>query len=467
MDADKSINFATWDWLPKAAAEMEAYVIRLLDENSIKPHDVSARAKSIGSFLLKQAAKKYHDPMRETTDIVAIRIITYSKTDRERATELLRGRFLIMPGEDRKPGDEKAAKDERLRGYDCNHIVVTAEDPTSETDWLVAGGNLARYFAEFGGLEIQIRTVAGHAWAEFEHARRYKGPLYREISEQDQGTIDQLFGAASDARRALDETFVAIDRILARPSTTDKPEGRADADFPDPPATAVGSDLDVASLAELLKARFPNDELPSTKGMDFGIDVIRASGLHSVEGLEVALDEVDSEQVVRLMDRTVPVTRIRSLDDELLARFGERYIARTKNVGSSPNRERQLEWRFDRLRGKAQYSAYFILGKDLPPDIESGPSPAARTVRALASLTATLSGTEAALITGAISDTNDLLPSVRAREVPVDGSASLWVATNLSREASEDLMRRLLARVEGHDLRVMRDEVVVAQSTEA
>src|SRR5699024_4486610 len=66
--------------------------------------------------------------------------------------------------------------------------------------------------------EIQIRTVASHAWAEFEHSRRYKGVGYRKVSEHDRETIDQLFGAAADARSALDETFTAIDRVLANPS---------------------------------------------------------------------------------------------------------------------------------------------------------------------------------------------------------------------------------------------------------
>ncbi|WP_457963024.1 hypothetical protein [Arthrobacter sp. D1-29] len=110
---DVAIDYTTWDWLPNAAAEMEAYVVRLLEESGIKPHDVSARAKSIASFQRKQQAKRYTDPVQQVTDTVAIRIITYSNTDRERTSELIRGRFVVKDGEDRNPGDEKPV---RLRG---------------------------------------------------------------------------------------------------------------------------------------------------------------------------------------------------------------------------------------------------------------------------------------------------------------------------------------------------------------
>lgn len=456
------INYATWDWLPVAASEMESYVVRLLEESGIKPHDVSARAKSIGSFQRKCKDKDYGDPMGQVTDIVAIRIITYSNTDRARSVELLRGRFLVKEGEDRNPGNEK---EDRLRGYDCHHIVITGERPDNETDWLVAGGSLARYFTDFGGLEIQVRTVAGHAWAEFEHARRYKGAQYKAISEQDRGTIDQLLGAASDARRALDETFVAIDRILARPSVADESSGMSGnmvvESFRQEDESVA---LDESSLAEFLRQRFPEHEQPSKNGMEFGLRLLSASGLESLNALEAALDEVDSEKVASLMDRTVPVTQIRQLDDELLARFGEEYISRTHEIGSARNRAQQLEWRFDRLRGKARYRAYVIQGDALPEGWETWPRTAAYTVRELARLVGTLFGPEVAVVPNQTSLADDLPRGARAKEVLIEGRDSVWVTTNLSRADSEELMVALLQKAPPSDIRVTRDDVIVADA---
>jgi ppGpp synthetase/RelA/SpoT-type nucleotidyltranferase len=461
MSDDVAIDYTTWDWLPTAATEMESYIVRLLEESGIKPHDVSARAKSIASFQRKQQIKGYADPMRQVTDIVAIRIITYSITDRQRTSDLIRGRFAVMEGEDRNPGAEKT---ERLRGYDCLHIVVSDEHPGAETDWLTSGGKLARYFKELGGLEIQIRTVAGHAWAEFEHARRYKGVQYQAINDQDQETIDQLFGAASDARRALDETFVAIDRILARPSVDNEQERIGVELKAQATAVNVGSPLDHPSLAVLLASRFPDDKEPSESGLTFGLELARFCGLNTMESLDAALEAVDSEQVLALMDANGPVTRVRRLDDELLARFGENYIELTGKVGSVSTRAQQLEWRFDRLRGKARYKVYFIHGADRPADLESGPHTAARTVRELARLVAQKSGIDAVITTDAISRTDDLPKGARAKEVALNSAESIWVVTNLNRDYSEFLMKRILSQVPDLRVQVVRDDTVVADN---
>lgn len=456
-----SIDYTTWDWLPMAATEMELYIVRLLEESGIKPHDVSARAKSIASFQRKLQTKRYANAMQEVTDIVAIRIITYSITDRQRTSDLIRDRFVVVKGEDKNPG---AVKTDRFRGYDCLHIVVSDEDPRAKTDWLVSGGNLARYFKELGGLEIQIRTVAGHAWAEFEHARRYKGVQYQAINDQDQETIDQLFGAASDARRALDETFVAIDRILARPSVDSKQERIGEELKAQAAAVNVGYPLDHPSLAALLASRFPDDEEASERGIAFGLELARLCGLSTIESLDAALEAVDSEQVLALMDASGPVTRVRRLDDELLARFGEDYIELTGKVGSVSTRAQQLEWRFDRLRGKARYKAYFIHGIDRPADLASGPHTAARTVRELARLVAQKSGIDAVITMDAVSRADDLPKGARAKEVPLSSGESIWVVTNLSRDYSEFLMKRILSQVPDLRVQVVRDDTVVADN---
>lgn len=351
-----TVDVTIWDWLPQAAQEVEHYLERLLAEAAISAHAVDARAKKIESFQEKCRRKQYTDPLQDVTDTVAVRIITYSLTDRDRAERLLVDRFQIA--ENHNPG---AAKPQSRRGYDCSHLVVTGERAGVEPGWLIAGGRLAQYFDTFGGLEIQLRTVAAHSWAEFEHARRYKGQPYQAISDHDRATVDQLFGAASDARRALDELFVAIDRVLANPTAPSSPPAALEEAAPpsgDPagPPTGPQTPVQPAPLRTYLAERFPDDGEASAKGMQFACELIDACGLSSIEALARALEGVDSDQVRRLMDTATAVTRVRRLDDTLLARFGEEYIAATGALGNVPRRSQQLEWRYDRLRGKLPVS---------------------------------------------------------------------------------------------------------------
>lgn len=463
MQTESNVDFTNWDRLPKAASEIQAYLTRLMAEASITPHDVTARAKSIGSFQQKITEKNYHDPVRQVTDCVAVRIITYSITDRVRAVELIRDRFEVKENEDRNPG---AVKPPNLRGYDCHHMVVSGEKPSMESGWLVSGGELSRYFDFFGGLEIQIRTVAAHAWAEFEHARRYKGVAYKSISDQDQAIIDQLFGAASDARRSLDETFVAIEQILASPklaqSSDDQELGSREIRAASEPNEEVTS-VQRIEMVEFLSNHYPHDEKPTNAGLDFAWLLIRACNLDSVEKLKSRIDAVDSQQVRLLMDLEGPVTQVRRLDDDLLACFGENYIIRTGKIGNVEKRSKHLEWRYDRLRGKTQNGKYHLEGTDCPAELRQILLPATQTVREIARVVANLFGAEAATIPSAISsDVKDLRESTRPKEVLLANGGSLWIATNLNRNYSEHLMRQIIGQTAGLDLRVMKDGSEVA-----
>lgn len=460
MSATFSVDYTNWDWLPDAAKEIESYVLRLLAESGIQPHVVAARAKSIASFQRKQSAKNYENPMGQITDIAAIRIITYSNTDRDRVRELIRSRFTVLNGEDRNPGDEKPS---RFRGYDCLHIVVSGESEDQNSDWLVSGGKLERYFQTFSGLEVQIRTVAGHAWAEFEHARRYKGALYDAISEQDKETVDQLFGAASDARRALDETFVAIDRILARP-TVERDSSIVESNAEEIAALDSGNATTITpeSLSQFLESRFPKDSAGSEKGVRFGVELAEGVNIHTIEALESTLEDVDSEQVRALMDSGVPVTRVRRLDDELLAHFGQGYIDATKNAGGVNHRPLQLEARYDRLRGKTRYRTYLLLGSEVPPGLEAGPYTAIGALREVARILAKRRGAEAVLTAGYITDEPALSTGARAKRVDLNDQEAIWVSSNLSREDSEQLMDELVSRSRPVDLQVSRGDVVIA-----
>lgn len=461
-ESQQNVDYTDWDWLPTAASEVETYLKRLLDESAITAHDVTARAKSIASFNRKMKLKNYADPKQQVTDTVAVRIITYSNTDRNRAAELIRRRFAAF--EDRNPGDEK---EDDHRGYDCHHFVVQGELQEAESGWVVTGGDLARYFENFGGLEIQIRTVAAHAWAEFEHSRRYKGVQYQAISDEDRETLDIMFGAAADARRALDEAFIVIDRTLARPTRAQQyPEdgpfrdsSEEDLEVPDGDNGGATIRVDLNTLGAFLDERFPDDKKPSDEGLEFARSLVVACELRTIGELEEVLNAIDGDKVRDLMDTTTTVTRVRRLDDELLARFGETYIGMTKCSGNVKTRDRQLEWRYDRLRNKVpfKYNLYELVGNDSPAELQGRRLPAARAVRELTRTIAEREGPAVVCVEGEISRlSGDISASARPKEVELESGGKLWIATNRDRDSSEYLLNELLRRAGELDIRVLK-----------
>lgn len=454
-----AIDYRDWDWLPDAAVEVKDYLTRLLTEGSITAHAVQSRSKSIASFQEKCVRKGYEDPRRQVTDTVAVRLIMYSDIDKERACELVRERFACR--EDFNPGVHKQGTSRQ--GYDCAHLVVTGEAHGQARGWLVAGGPLARYFDRFGGLEIQIRTVASHAWAEFEHSRRYKGAGYQAVSEEDRRTIDDLFREAAELRERLDATFVAIEERLANPTG---PAG-ATAAGPDEAVeeteeteAAITDAITPASVAAYLAERFPDDAAGSEKGVAFACELLEACGIASIQQLAQELSLIDAAEVRRLMETTTPVTRVRRLDDELLALYGEDYIARTADAGTYGRRADQLRWRYDRLRNKVTVRprpvTYQLIGRDCPEHLLHRQMPAARAVREIARILAEHRGVAAALREGSISRADDLDPGVRARPVRLADGSELWIATALKRQDAQRLMDSLLTG-SGLDLTVMRD----------
>ena len=335
-----------WDWLPSAAEELESYLHRLMADQPIHAHLVRARCKSISSFLAKCEAKPYNDPVREVTDQIAARIIVYTHEDRERACAAIRDRFRIS--EDRNPGDERP---HAKKGYDCQHFILRGEASTSP--WRRDTGPLHDYFDPVDGAEIQVRTVAAHAWAEFEHAQRYKGVAYDDLTAEGRDEIDGLFRDADTHRRALEEAFQHItDRLRVLPTAVRTDSARITQTSP---ASAPVGDPGATAFESLLSERYPQEGTPSTAGLEFGRVLLTALNrpwpevLHRLDGLPTDL----TRRYLRA-DSTQKTT-VRALDDDLLACFQQEYIDATDEVGQEPwvrSRPSHLAWRWKIIESK-------------------------------------------------------------------------------------------------------------------
>ncbi|WPF83901.1 hypothetical protein SANBI_001611 [Sanguibacter sp. 4.1] len=429
-------NFAReHDRLRSAADQLDAFLRELMDEATIKVYRIDSRAKSLDSYQqkserIKDGRPKYSSPADQIEDCIAARIIVFTNEARDRACERVRE---IADGcVQHNPGVLKS------NGYDSEHFTIP--QIASSTPQLAGKTDLVWFLDSRPALEIQVRTVAGHAWAEYEHDIRYKHSGYGDLPLSVREKVDQLFTEAGGLRKNFDTTFGEIQQLLESSDGTEDP-GSGGAELNEAESTDTQVEIDSASLLGFLEAQYP-DALPTRDGtLAWLVRILEAVGFSTINEIEASLSNIDSEHVASLMDYQFEPTTARRLDDDLLAALGERYIALTGPGLGRGGRDRTqlLEWRLRRVRKKI-----FIYEVTGDPRLEDKHLSAARTFREVARLVAEELGLSDAVITGAVSLTEEgLNPSARARKVSTS-DGDLWVATNLNRSEAERLIEQLL-----------------------
>ena len=152
--------------------------------------------------------------MREITDQIGIRVITYVHSDVQAVADLLEDQVVVY--DDRDMGQETAG--EGRFGYASRHLLVGLDPVRDGQDgYALLRGRQA---------QIQIRTVLQHAWAEFEHDIRYKGT----IPDEHVPDFDRRFTLAAGLLELADREFSTIrDRLRDGMA-----ESAADAEDDDP-----------------------------------------------------------------------------------------------------------------------------------------------------------------------------------------------------------------------------------------
>lgn len=173
---------------------MHELVKELLKENKLSVHSISFRIKERSSLekKIKKSEKKYLK-LDDISDISGIRIITYLSDDVDKVAAIVEKEFVI----DRANSvDKRALMDPDRFGYLSLHYVAQINSDRLK---------LTEY-KRFGTckVEIQIRSILQHAWAEIEHDLGYKGKLAvpREIRRR--------FSRLAGILELADTEFVAI-----------------------------------------------------------------------------------------------------------------------------------------------------------------------------------------------------------------------------------------------------------------
>ena len=303
-----------------------ALVTTLLDDAGINYLSVTGRAKSVASFAAKADRSSggrpiYTDPLEEITDQIGVRVITYLHSDVAAVADLLGDQFTVL--DDRDMGQETAS--EGRFGYASRHLLV-ALDPARSTPptYEVLRGRRA---------QVQVRTVLQHAWAEFEHAIRYKGTIPAEHVPD----LDRRFTLAAGLLELADREFSLIrDRLQA---TVTEQEQEQEADVSDPR-------ISPQDLATFLAGQYADAGWSRSDHYAWVSGLLLELGITSLDELAGLLTSVDSTVINARMGYRYPPGAVRRLDDALLAIFGTRYLGLHGNL----HREALLRARLEKLR---------------------------------------------------------------------------------------------------------------------
>ena len=171
---------------------VENTVESIIKSQSINVHEIIGRVKTVESLQGKVKRKNYSN-LAEITDLCGIRIITYFSDDVDKIAELISQEFEV---DVENTIDKRKSEDPTKFGYVSLHYVVgLKEENTSPT-----------LYGKFKNikLEIQIRTVMQHAWAEIEHDLGYKSK--EDIPDQYRRQFSRLAGLIELA----DENFLQL-----------------------------------------------------------------------------------------------------------------------------------------------------------------------------------------------------------------------------------------------------------------
>ena len=307
--------------LQDAADACVRLLTSILDDAGIDYLTVAGRAKSTGSFAAKAArtvagAPAYADPLEEITDQIGLRVITYVHSDVAAVADLLADQAEVL--DDRDLGQETAS--EGRFGYASRHLLI-------ELDPERVGADL--HAALHGRpVQVQIRTVLQHAWAEFEHDIRYKGT----VPEEHVPDLDRRFTLAAGLLELADQEFSAIrDRLQ---------EGMA-------VAAEVAGDpmISPRELAAFLAGQYADAGWSRADHYGWIAGVVLELGITTLAELGEVLRAVDGAALAERMDYRYPPGAVRRLDDALLWTYGERYLALEANA----DRVDALRSRLERL----------------------------------------------------------------------------------------------------------------------
>lgn len=191
--SDYESRLTRFEELRRAARD---HVQLLLMQEGLKIHHITSRVKKPSSLADKLRRKPgRHQHLEDVTDLVGVRIITYFESDVNVVSRLVEAAYDV---DWNNSVDKSKMRDPDRFGYMGVHYVVRPQPDMPEYRNVTLNGM---------PVEIQIRSILQHAWAEIEHDLGYKNPdaVPREVRRR--------FYRLSGLLEMADEEFMVLARL--------------------------------------------------------------------------------------------------------------------------------------------------------------------------------------------------------------------------------------------------------------
>lgn len=234
-----------------------------LSSHQIPSHEITGRVKPFDSFIEKARRQESDTPFETILDICGVRVICLFLSDLRRIGEIVESKFAIH-----EKDDKIYSKPEDAFGYLSVHYVAS----------LPASFCGPRYddLKELK-FEVQLRTIAMHAWATISHYLDYKSPL----------------AIPSDLRRdfnALSGLFYVADthfELFFRSSQQAK-------EFAEQKAQILPEiekeEINLNTLAAYLGKKYPDRRHSDSESVSELVEELQAAGYTHIDQLEAALE---------------------------------------------------------------------------------------------------------------------------------------------------------------------------------
>ncbi|SCY46589.1 GTP pyrophosphokinase family protein [Nitrosospira sp. Nsp13] len=280
-----------------------------LKRREIRIHSIEARAKDAASFGRKAAKPSKHDPnqpmypnpIEQINDKAAIRIITFFPRTIEEIDQMLRSEFAVFEHFDK---GESLIEEERF-GYQSVHYLITLSDVRTP---------LPEYerFKD-AKVEVQVRTILQHAWAEIEHDIQYKSSatIPRDIKRR--------FMSLAGLLEIADREFQAVqdaDRDLTARAETLISAGKLET-----------VEITPSSLKTYLDKTLGTDGRMTDFSYDWTVRLLLRLGFTSLDQVDQCIRKYDHDLLSRLISGT-RLGQLSRFEAMLLAGMGEKFIQR-------------------------------------------------------------------------------------------------------------------------------------------
>lgn len=294
MDRDILIDFDVKKDVYNSFAKTVADLLeRLLIAKNTSFHSISFRCKKRNSLERKIETKQSYASLEDITDLAGARVITHFSDDVDVVANLVESEFKIDKA---NSIDKRAMLDPDRFGYLSLHYVVSLKREREK---------LQEYSA-FKGLkiEIQIRSILQHTWAEIEHDIGYKSSI-----EVPRG-IKRKFSRMAGLLELADQEFVSIRTELNKYERSVKQEILRNPervaldkvtylDFINSDATCLTLDSAIATLCN-----FTFSEKP--KNVPMQLDFLEFFGIKTIEQLKTSLIQNEKYIMLRASDVAEP-----------------------------------------------------------------------------------------------------------------------------------------------------------------